>query len=132
MGANQMAKVNYDNFPGFDLNEACDFFDCEKQSNWKKIGKFIVADGQDYVNVMETEFDFEDTTDSEYAAFEAGVKYALTKMNTAFEAAGVDLQVCETDLVESMGFVLVRCDDEPEDFVKRVLKKPVMMVDSWV
>jgi hypothetical protein len=31
-----------------------------------------------------------------------------------------------------MGFVMVRADDEPEDFVKRVMKKPVMMVDSWV
>jgi hypothetical protein len=31
-----------------------------------------------------------------------------------------------------MGFMLVRADDEPEDFVKRVLKKPVMMVDSWI
>jgi hypothetical protein len=124
--------TQYDRFASFDMNEACDHFDSEKQSNWKKIGKFIIADGQDYVNIMETEFDFEDTTDSEYAAFDAGVKYALTKMNRAFEAAGVDLQVCETDMVESMGFVLVRCDDEPEDFVKRVLKKPVMMVDSWV
>jgi len=28
--------------------------------------------------------------------------------------------------------VMVRADDEPEDFVKRVMKKPVMMVDSWV
>ena len=121
-----------DRFASFDMNEACDHFDSEKPSNWKKIGKFIIADGQEYVNIMETEFDFEDTTDSEYAAFDAGVKYALTKMNRAFEAAGVDLQVCETDMVESMGFVLVRCDDEPEDFVKRVLKKPVMMVDSWV
>ena len=127
-----MTKVNYDNFASFDLNEACDHFDCEKQSNWKKIGKFIVADGQEYVNVMEKEFDFEETTDSEYMAFEAGVKYALTKMNIAFEAAGLDLQVCETDLVESMGFVLVRADDEPEDFVKRVLKKPVLMVESWI
>ena len=127
-----MTKVNYDNFASFDLNEACDHFDCEKQSNWKKIGKFIVADGQEYVNVMEKEFDFEETTDSEYMAFEAGVKYALSKMNTAFEAAGVDLQVCEIDLVESGGFMLVRADDEPEDFVKRALKKPVMMVDSWV
>ena len=127
-----MTKVNYDNFASFDLNEACDHFDCEDQKQWKKIGKFIIADGQEYVQVMEKEFDFEDTADSEYAAFEAGVKYALTKMNIAFEAAGVDLQVCETDLVESMGFVLVRADDEPEDFVKRVLKKPVMMVDSWV
>ena len=127
-----MSKVNYDNFASFDLNECCDHFDSEKQSNWKKIGKFIVADGQEYTQVMEDEFNFEDTTSNEYEAFAAGVKYALTKMNTAFEAAAVDLQVCEVDLVESMGFMLVRCDDEPEDFVKRVLKKPVMMVDSWV
>ena len=127
-----MTKVNYDRFASFDINEACDHFDSTDQKAWKKIGKFIIADGQEYVNIMETEFDFEDTADSEYAAFEAGIKYALTKMNIAFEAAGVDLQVCEVDLVESMGFLLVRADDEPEDFVKRVLKKPVMMVDSWV
>ena len=123
--------TQYDRFASFDMNEACDHFDSEKPSNWKKIGKFIIADGQEYVHVMETEFDFEDAG-GQYEAFEAGVKYALTKMNTAFEAAGVDLQICETGLVESMGFVLVRADDEPEDFVKRVLKKPVLMVDSWV
>lgn len=127
-----MAKVNYDSFASFDMNECCDHFDSEKQSNWKKIGKFIVADGQEYVHVMETEFDFEDTADSEYAAFDAGVKYALTKMNEAFLAAGLELEVKEVDLVESMGFVLVRSDDEPESFVKRALKKPVMMVESWV
>ncbi len=127
-----MAKVNYDAFQSFDINEACDHFDSTDQKAWKKIGRFIVADGQEYVNVMETEFDFEETTDAEYMAFEAGVKYALTKMNTAFEAAGVDLEVKEVDLVESMGFLLVRTDDEPETFVKRALKKPVMMVESWV
>ena len=124
--------MNYDNFASFDINECCDHFDSMDQKAWKKIGKFIVADGQEYVNVMEKEFDFEATTDSEYEAFEAGVKYALTKMNVAFEAAGIDLQVCQADLVESMGFVLVRADDEPESFVKRVLKKPVPMVESWV
>ena len=124
--------MNYDNFASFDINECCDHFDSEKQSNWKKINKFIIADGQEYVQVMEKEFDFEETTDSEYLAFDSGVKYALTKMNLAFEAAGIDLQICQADLVESMGFVLVRCDDEPEDFVKRVLKKPVPMVESWV
>jgi hypothetical protein len=124
--------MNYDNFASFDINECCDHFDSEKQSNWKKINKFIVADGQEYLNVMQKDFDFEDVIDSEYAAFEAGIKYALSKMNTAFEAGGIDLQVCEVDLVESMGFVLVRCDDEPEDFVKRVLKKPVTVVESWV
>ena len=43
-----MAKVNYDKFASFDLNECCDHFDSEKQSNWKKIGKFIVADGQEH------------------------------------------------------------------------------------
>ena len=127
-----MAKVNYDRFASFDLNEACDYFDCTDQKAWKKIRPFIVADGEEYVEVMEKDFDFEDTTDSEYMAFEAGVKYALTKMNIAFERAGVDLQICEVDLVESMGFMLVRADDEPEDFVKRVLKKPVLMVESWI
>ena len=124
--------MNYDNFASFDINECCDHFDSEKQSNWKKINKFIVADGQEFAHIMESEFDFEDTGAHEYEAFQAGVKYALTKMNVAFEAAGVDLQVCEVDLVESMGFVLVRADDEPEDFVKRVLKKPITMVESWV
>jgi len=127
-----MTKVNYDRFASFDLNEACDHFDCEKQSNWKKIGKFIVADGQEYSEILLKEFDFDEVVDSEYLAFEAGVKYALTKMNIAFEAAALDLQVCEVDLVESMGFMMVRADDEPEDFVKRVMKKPVLMVDSWI
>ena len=129
-----MAKVNYDAFASFDLNECCDHFDSEKQSNWRKIGKFIVADGQEYLNAMVEGFDYdaEDVGDGEYAAFDAGVKYALTNINRALEAAGIDIEIKEVDLVESMGFVMVRTDDEPEDFVKRALKKPVMMVDSWV
>jgi hypothetical protein len=129
-----MAKVNYDNFASFDINECCDHFDSEKQSNWKKIGKFIVADGQEYTQVLVDEFDYdrEELEGGEYEIFEAGVKYALTKMNIAFEAAGLDLQICSADLVESMGYMLVRADDEPEDFVKRVLKKPVLMVESWI
>jgi hypothetical protein len=128
------SKVNYDNFASFDINEACDHFDCTDQRAWKKIGKFIVADGQEYQEVMMDEFslDHDDLSGIEVDAFEAGVRYALTKMNIAFEAAAIDLQVCSVDLVESMGYVLVRADDEPEDFVKRVMKKPVMMVDSWV
>ena len=127
-----MAKVNYDKFASFDLNEACDHFDCTDQKAWKKIRPFIVADGEEYMEVMEKEFDFQEVTDTDYEVFEAGVKYALTKMNIALDKAGIDVQVCEVDLVESMGFMMVRCDDDPEDFVKRVMKKPVMMVDSWV
>ena len=125
-------KVNYDSFSSFDLNECCDYFDSEKQSNWKKIGKFIIADGQEYSEVMLKEFDYDEVNEGEYEAFMRGVQYALTKMNIALEAAGIDVQVCEVDLVESMGFMLVRCDDEPEDFVKRALKKPVLQVESWV
>jgi len=127
-----MAKVNYDAFPSFDLNEACDHFDSDKPSNWKKIGKFIVADGQEYANVMLKEFDYDEVNDGEYEAFQAGVKYALTKMNIALDAADLPLEIAGVDLVESMGFMMVRADDEPEDFVKRVMKKPVMMVDSWI
>ena len=126
------SKLDFDNFNRFDLNEACDYFDCESRAQWNKIGKFIVADGQEYVDVMEREFDFEDTTDSEFAAFDAGIKYAFTKINAAFAAAGVELEICEADLVEAMGYMLVRVDDDPETFVKRVLKKPVVQVDSWV
>ncbi len=127
-----MSKVNYDGFSSFDINECCDHFDSEKQSNWKKIGKFIVADGQDYSSVMQKEFDYDEVGDGEYAAFEAGVKYALTRMNIALDAADLPLEVAEVDLVESMGYMLVRTDDTPESFVKRVMKKPVLMVESWV
>lgn len=130
--AKAKSKINYDAFNRFDLNEACDHFDCEDRRQWKKIDPFIVADGQDYTYVMEKEFDFEDTTDSEYQAFDAGVKYALTKVNLALEAAGVELEIAEVDLVEALGFMLVRVDDDPESFVKRVMKKPVPMVESWV
>ena len=126
-----MANINYDRFASFDINEACDHFDSEKPSNWKKIGKFIVADGQEYVHVMETEFDFEDAG-GQYEAFEAGVKYALTKMNIALDAADLPLEIAGVDLVESMGYMLVRTDDTPESFAKRVMKKPVVMVESWV
>jgi hypothetical protein len=127
-----MPKVNYNDFNSFDLNEACDFFDCEKESNWKKIRPFIVADGQDYETAMVDSFDFVDVTDDEYAAFEAGVQYALAKMNKALERADLPLEVAEVDLVEATGYMLVRTDDTPESFVKRVFKKPVLMVESWV
>ena len=127
-----MSKVNYDSFSSFDLNECCDHFDSEKQTNWKKIDKFIVADGQTYAHIMESEFDFDEAGEGEYAAFEAGVKYALTKMNIALDAADLPLEVAEVDLVEGYGYMLVRTDDTPESFVKRVMKKPVLMVESWV
>ena len=127
-----MAKVNYDAFSSFDLNEACDHFDSDKPSNWKKINKFIVADGQEYAEVMLKEFDYDEVNDGEYEAFQAGVQYALTKMNIALDAADLPLEIAGVDLVESMGYMLVRTDDTPESFAKRVMKKPVVMVESWV
>jgi hypothetical protein len=128
-----MTTVNYDDFNRFDLNEACDHFDSEKQSNWKKINKFVVADGADTTQVLEDfDFDVGDITNNEYQAFNAGVHYALTRLNIAFEAAGLELEIQEADLGEAMGFMLVRVDDDAESFVKRVLKKPVMVVEGWV
>ena len=128
-----MAQLNYNSFNSFDLNEACDHFDSCDQKNWKKIRPFVVADGEEYFEVMDKEFQMdEEDIHNSYEAFVAGVQYAMTKLNYAFEKAGVELEVQEADLGESMGFMLVRVDDTPEDFVKRVLKKPVMMVDSWV
>ncbi len=127
-----MSKVNYDSFSSFDLNEACDFFDCEKQSNWKKINRFIVADEQEYTSIMEKEFDYDEVGSGEYEAFMRGVQYALTRMNIALDAADLPLEVAQVDMVEGYGYMLVRTDDTPESFVKRVFKKPVLMVESWV
>ena len=128
-----MPTVNYDNFNSFDLNECCDHFDSEKQSNWKKINKFVVADGAETGVVLEDAgFDGDEIGQAEYEAFDAGVRYVLTRMQAAFEAAGLELEIKSADLGEAMGYILTRVDDTPEDFVKRVLKKPVMMVESWV
>jgi hypothetical protein len=81
---------------------------------------------------MQKEFDFDNVNGPEWEAFDAGVHYAMTKINAAFEAAGIELEVQTVDLVEALGFILVRVDDTPEDFVKRVMKKPIKMVESWV
>jgi hypothetical protein len=125
--------TDYDNFNSFDLNEACDHFDAEKQSNWKKINKFVVADGDETWQVLEDAgFDSDEIAEAEYNAFDAGVKYVLTRMQAAFEAAGLELEIRSADLGESMGYMLTRVDDTPETFAKRVLKKPVKQVDSWV
>lgn len=127
-----MTKVNYDKFPSFDINEACDFFDSEKPSNWKKINRFIVADEQEYASIMLKEFDYDEVNDGEYEAFMRGVQYALTRVNIALDSADLPLEVAQVDLVEGYGYMLVRTDDTPESFVKRVMKKPVLMVESWV
>jgi len=125
--------TDYDNFNTFDLNECCDYFDSEKQDNWKKINKFIVADGQDTGVVLEDAgFYSDEIGQAEYEAFDAGVRYALTRMQTAFEAAGLELEIKGADLGEAMGYILTRVDDTPEDFIKRVMKKPIQIVESWV
>lgn len=127
------SKINFEAFNTFDLNECCDHFDSCDQKAWNKIRPFVVGDPEEYHNVMVDEFQFDDEdVDANYEAFTKGVQYAMAKMNFAFEKAGVELEVQEADLGEGMGFMLVRVDDTPEDFVKRVLKKPVMMVEGWV
>lgn len=126
-------SIKYDNFKRFDLNEACDYFDSEKQANWKKINKFVVADGAETGVVLEDAgFDADEIGQAEYEAFDAGVKYALTRMNAALKAAGVKLEIQDADLGEAMGYMLVRANDTPESFVNRVLQKPVTVVESWV
>ena len=125
--------AKYDNFKRFDLNDACDYFDCDKQANWNKINKFVVADGAETGIVLEDAGFYEDEIgQAEYEAFDAGVKYALTRMNAAFKAAGLKLEIQDADLGEAMGYMLVRTNDTPESFVNRVLKKPVQVVEGWV
>ena len=109
------------NFRTFDIDAACEFFNYEDANEWAKVEPFIVADADKYEQVMQDEFNFTDITSDEYEAFGSGVVYALAKINKALEAAGVNLEVKQTDLGEAMGFVLVYEGETPEDFISRVL-----------
>jgi hypothetical protein len=111
----------------FDMNEACEHFDFEDKKAWAKIEPFVVFDGDDIELVLEQN-DFVEITDNEIQAFDVGVEHAYKKINAALRAAGVPLEVASSDLGNNMGYVLVRTDDTPETFVKRVMKK----VRNWV
>ena len=126
--------MNTYNFTSFDLNDCCDFFEYEDHTQWDKIKPFIVFDGDDMQHVMENEFDMdlEEADNNTYEAFNAGVQYALRRVNEVLEAAGVDLEIVESDLGNNYGYILTVTGDEPEDFIKRVMKKPRKVVDSWV
>jgi len=126
--------MNTYNFTSFDLNDCCEFFEYEDPTQWDKIKPFIVYDADDMQHVMESEFDMEldDADNDTYEAFNAGVQHALRRVNEVLEAAGVDLEIVESDLGNNYGYILTVTGDEPEDFIKRVMKKPRKVVDSWV
>ena len=109
------------NFKTFDIDAACGFFNYEDANEWAKVEPFIVADVEQYDQVMQDEFNFTDITSDEYEAFTAGVEYALAKINKALQASGVTLEVKQTDLGEALGFMLVYEGETPENFVRRVL-----------
>ena len=126
--------MNTYNFTSFDLNDCCEFFDYEGPTGWDKIKQFIVYDADDMQHVMESVFDMDlDEADNDtYEAFNAGVQHALRRVNEVLEAAGVDLEIVESDLGNNYGYILTVVGDEPEDFIKRVMKKPRKVVESWV
>ena len=126
--------MNTYNFASFDLNDCCEFFEYEDPTEWDKIKPFIVFDADDATTVMEEEFDMdlEDASEDVYEAFNAGAQHALRRVNEALEAAGVDLEIVESDLGNNYGYILTVTGDEPEDFIKRVMKKPRKVVESWV
>ena len=109
------------NFKTFNIDAACEFFDYEDAKAWSKVEPFIVADADKYGQVMQDEFNFTDISSDEYEAFDAGVVYAMAKINKALQAAGVTLEVKQTDLGNDLGFVLVYEGETPEDFIRRVL-----------
>jgi hypothetical protein len=109
------------NFKTFDIDAACNFFNYEDAKAWAKVEPYIVADADKYCQVLENEFYFTDVTADEVEAFDSGVVYAMAKINAAFKAVGVNLEVKQTDLGNDSGFVLVYEGETPEDFVRRVL-----------
>ena len=126
--------MNTYDFTSFDLNDCCDFFESDDPKQWDKIKTFIVYDADDAAHVLDTEFGIEsdDLDNTSYETFDAGIQYALRRVNEVLEAAGVDLEIAQTDLGNNYGYILNVVGDEPEDFIKRVMKKPRRVVDSWV
>jgi len=118
------------NFPSFDMNEACEFFDYEDQNQWAKIEPFVVFDCDDIGATMNA-MAFVDVSNDDWATFDAGVEHALSRVNRALEAAGVDLRIASSDLGNNMGYVLIRDNDTPETWAKRVFKKPRKVIDTW-
>ena len=109
------------NFKTFDIDAACNFFNYEDAQAWAKVEPYIVADADKYGQVLRDEFNFTDVTSDEYEAFDSGVVYAMSKINKALQAAGVNLEVKQADLGNDLGFMLVYEGETPEDFVRRVL-----------
>ena len=126
--------MNTYDFTSFNLNDCCEFFESDDPKQWDKIKNFIVYDADDAAHVLDTEFDLErdDLDNTSYQTFDAGVQYALRRVNEVLEAAGVDLEITQTDLGNNYGYLLTVVGDEPEDFIKRVMKKPRRVIDSWV
>jgi hypothetical protein len=126
--------MNTYNFTSFDLNDCCEYFESNDPAQWDKIKNFIVYDGDDAKSIMDEEFDMymDEADNTTYEAFDAGIQYALRRVNEVLEAAGVDLEIAQTDLGNNYGYILNVVGDDPEDFIKRVMKKPRRVVDSWV
>lgn len=111
-------------FEQFDFNEACEHWDYDDPKHWQQVNQFIVVDGEEQGEAMREHFDYDDDSiRSEYLAFGDGARWAMARLNMAFEAAGLDLRVKECDLGGSSGFVLTLEDQTPEQWAQAVFSK---------
>lgn len=110
-------------FQQFDVNEASEGWDYESDKDWAQFNQFLVSDGCEHEEIMQGYFGFDEVDSNDYEAFEAGVQYAVARMNTALQAAGSKLEIKAVDLVDGSGFLLCESDQTETQWARAVFSK---------
>ena len=98
----------------FDLNQ----LEVEQIEN-PELDLHFIAPADPVVDLLEAA-GFEEITDDEYDAAFTAVQGTLERVNAILQARGVNLEFCETDMVDFTSFICVRKDETETEFADRV------------
>ncbi len=105
----------------FDLEAVCQELPV---TDIKKINKSLILDGaygfQSAVEGILEHAGFLETTDDECQACEAGIVAALQSVNKALKNLGIEFEIVEVDLADTMGWMMVAKGITPTSMVKQL------------
>ena len=105
----------------FDLEAVCQELPV---AEIKKINKLLILDGAyDFQSAVEGILDnagFNDATQDECQACEAGIVAALQSVNKVMKSLGIEFEIVEVDLVDTTGWMMVTKGATPKLLVKQL------------
>jgi hypothetical protein len=105
----------------FDLEAVCQEL---PDAKIKKINKSLILDGaygfQSAVEGILFDEEFIDATQSEYQACEAGIVNALQSVNKVMKNLGIEFEIVEVDLADTMGWMMVAKGMTPKLLAKKL------------